>query len=268
MDRDADSSERTADPVDPASDVTPAELADRVGELEDAVREIRRRTVRPPRGPFGLPRPPTPSEVLAFTDRHAIPATVAFLEANVRALEALQAALRLVRGADETRDQTRTARARTATLGSKTLDALDAALDDLQTTYREGGLPDDPAARSVLVDARRLTDEIREELSVEAHEADEDAHQAADDSSDTRGTTTGDPRVDPAEVETELDVLRDEFGTDDTGGAGVGGDEDGGGVGGAGLGGDEDGGGVDGDEGRGDDDSRDTDSNGGAGRRD
>lgn len=201
------------DGADEHSTESPDELADRVDELESTVRDLRAQALQPPRGPFGLPRPPTPREFVEFTDRFAIPATVAFLEANIKALQAFQATLRMLRGADEARERTATARARTAELGSKTLDALDSALNDLKHAYEEGTLPDDPEARSVLLDAQRLTDEIRDELSdVGTTTGRTRAFGPRDELDATRGDATKDPRVDPEEVETELDVLRDEFG--------------------------------------------------------
>lgn len=196
------------------------ELADRVATLESTLRELRRESLRPPRGPFGLPRPPTPREFVEFTDRHAIPATIAFLEAHVRALQALRAALRLVRGADETRERTGDARARTAQVGRRALDALDAALDDFADALEEGRLPENAEARSVLVDAQRLTEELRDELEAAVSETGagtpDSVSPGADHQERSRGAETGDPRVDPSEVETELDVLRDEFGADES----------------------------------------------------
>lgn len=237
-------------------------LADRVAELEQALSDLRRETIRPPRGPLGLPRPPTPAEFVTFTERHAIPATIAFLEANVRALQALQAALRMARGVDETRDRTAEARARTAELGSRTLDALDDALEDLADAYREGSLPNDPEARSVLRDAQRLTDEIRGELDDARRTVTDHTTTAATTDRSTSGieaATEGDTaengRIDPEEVETELDVLRAEFrddATTPTAEEPTGGDDSGPDVG---AGGGPDEGGGDGPEG--DDDSDD-----------
>ena len=204
----------TVDRENERSDVvdTPAddELAARLTELESAITELRDRTVRPPRGPLGLPRPPTPREFVEYTDEHAIPATIAFLQANIRALQAFQAALKMLRGANRTRTRTSDARDRTMELGAKTLDALDSALDDLKDAYREGALPDDSEARSILTEAQRLTDEIRDELrfTAEPHQIDLQTGERR-----TRGEMTGDPRVDPTEVEAELDVLRDRYET-------------------------------------------------------
>lgn len=205
------------------------ELVDRVADLESTLQELRRETMRPPRGPFGLPRPPTPGELVAFTDEHAIPATIAFLEVNIRALQAFQAALRLARGTSKSAQAGRRAGSRTTELGARTIDALDSALQDLKNAYEAGTLPDDPTARRVLSDARRLTDEVREELeSVRTQEYAADtgrsrtrdaARETDSEARDTNDSAIGDPAVDLEEVETELEVLREEFteNTDDPG---------------------------------------------------
>jgi hypothetical protein len=46
---------------------------ERVAELEERIEELSEELRSPPEGPFGLPRPPTPGELLAFVDDHAIP---------------------------------------------------------------------------------------------------------------------------------------------------------------------------------------------------
>lgn len=205
IDRDTDAGESVGTPTD-------EQLASRLAELEDAVRELRDRSRRPPRGPLGMPRPPTPREFMEFTDRYAIPATIAFLEANIRALQALQATLRMTRNADEAGDRASEARKRTAELGAKTLDALDAALQELQDAYRDGPLPSDPESRSILQEAQKLTDEIRDELRDTTGTRRRRSSSRRGESR-TRGEATKDPRVDPTEVETELEMLRDQYET-------------------------------------------------------
>ncbi len=77
---------------EPAADDLAAAAADLAASLEALRDDV---APRPRRGPFGLPRPPRPVELLRFADDHAIPTVIALLEANVRALELLRAALRL-----------------------------------------------------------------------------------------------------------------------------------------------------------------------------
>jgi len=236
MTRDRDSSNDRRDEPGVPTNANSRELEARIDDLESTLRELRRESLRPPRGPFGLPRPPTPREFAEFTDRHAIPTTIAFLEAHIRALQALQAALRVVRGADETRERTTEARARTEALGRRTIDALDSALDDFADVIEAGRLPEDGEARSVLVDARRLTEEIRAELETAKKSQDEntggspasESSEQRDGVDSSRGRETHDPRIDPSEIETELDVLRDEVDADGAGddeGDGAGDDE-------------------------------------------
>lgn len=203
VDRDTETGESVGTPTD-------EQLAARLSELEDAVTELRDRSSRPPRGPLGLPRPPTPREFMEFTDRFAIPATIAFLEANIRALQALQATLRMTRGADEAGERATEVRERTAELGAKTLDALDAALDELRDAYRDGPLPSDSESRSILQEAQELTDEIRDELR-ETSSRRSHRQQSRTQIERTRGEATKDPRVDPSQVETELDMLREQY---------------------------------------------------------
>ena len=60
-------------------------------ELSTVLRELRDELRREqPRGPLGLPRPPSPSEVVRFADEVAIPGTIAILEVNIKILETVQ----------------------------------------------------------------------------------------------------------------------------------------------------------------------------------
>jgi hypothetical protein len=143
------------------SDRSRRELEDRIDELEATLEDLRRE-VGPRRGPTGLPRPPSPRGVLRFTDEYAIPAAIAALEANVRALELLQAG---IRATDRERAVDGTGRAiggRAADVGRASLDRLDVALADLESALEGSGMPRNRQARDLLGDARRLNEEIRE----------------------------------------------------------------------------------------------------------
>lgn len=147
------------------------DLAERVAALEDAVRDLR--DDRPPAtGPLDLPRPPTPREARRFTAEYAIPAAISVLEANVRALELLGAALDASRRADDATDRA-TSRA--------ALERADRALDRLLAELDEGSLPRDADARSIVEEARSLRDEIDDRIA-----------DAADDRADTPGTDAAD----------------------------------------------------------------------------
>ena len=137
------------------------ELAERVAELEATLEQLRREIRRPPTGPLGLPRPPTPRELLELTDRYAIPTAIAVLEANIRALELLQRLIRLAdteRAAEAEADRMRS---RAEAISRVTLDQLESVLEELQ----EGALPREPESRQIIDDARQLRAELREWLA-------------------------------------------------------------------------------------------------------
>lgn len=131
-----------------------ADLERTLTDLREAVDEDVRGELRPRR------RPPTPREILRFTEEYTLPTAIALLEATVQSLELLRAVLRLVgpgSTADDVRDRLRARR------GPET-DALRDALADLRDALTGADLPEDSAAGSILVDARELTAEIDSRL--------------------------------------------------------------------------------------------------------
>jgi hypothetical protein len=131
-----------------------ADLERTLTDLREAVDEDVRGELRPRR------RPPTPGEILRFTEEYTLPTAIALLEATVQSLELLRAVLRLVgpgSTADDVRDRLRARR------GPET-DALRDALADLRDALTGADLPEDSAAGSILVDARELTSEIDSRL--------------------------------------------------------------------------------------------------------
>ncbi|WP_458188574.1 DUF7547 family protein [Haladaptatus sp. NG-WS-4] len=216
------------------------DLEERIEALETTLRDLQSELREPPRGAFGLPRPPTPREVLSFTGEHAIPTLVAMLEANVRALKALQQIIRLV---DPEYDSTREARSELSSRANRvsraTLDRLETTLEEVEDALTEGGLPREPAARRLLEDARTLSEDIREEVSTGRERADAGREAATridieekgeDESGDGRSDVDEDekPEVD---VDAELRSIRNELGVkdensdDDSNGDGSVGDE-------------------------------------------
>jgi hypothetical protein len=141
---------------------------ERVAELEERIEELSEELRSPPEGPFGLPRPPTPGEVLRFVDDHAIPTTIAILEANVRALRALQGAISLLRRTEE-RDlpETKRLRDRTDSVAREAVGELDRAVSDLGDAIEGSGLPENEEARSVLQEIRSVRDEVADALTSE-----------------------------------------------------------------------------------------------------
>jgi len=217
-------------PSDDDLDALLAELSGTLDELRGVLaerpsdadrkrpRSHRRRSADRP----GIPGPPDPRAVLRFTERHTIPTLIAFLEANVRALESLQGLLRLIDGAEaDPVDRSRFERA-----GERTVDRLDRLLDDLQGAVE--GEPPDAAARDLLAEARALNGEIddrvagrtRERERGERTERDErDARRRGDDGvridvadsadadrADVDGTDADSD--DGVDVDAELDSLR------------------------------------------------------------
>lgn len=180
------------------------DLEERINELQNSLEELQQ--PRPPRGPGGLPRPPTPRELLTFADQQAIPTAITVLEANIRALELLQAALRLAdpgRTAAEEADQTR---ARAEDLGRRSLDRLDDTLRDLQEAARGDTLPRNDDAREIIEEARQLREEIASRIDETERPRDRPSEA---DTADT--ATNGSVEID---IEDELDSIRSELDKD------------------------------------------------------
>jgi hypothetical protein len=200
-----------------ARDRDDEDLAALVSELERTLRTLRteldgreggeRRIGRGPRRDSPpLPRPPSPREVLRFTESYTIPTVVSLLEAAIRGLELLAATIRLLDGRDprgpgsddgnRMLDVSGAAADRAAETGRAALERVDDALAELQRSYE--GEPEDPTARRLLADARELRAEIDERLRASV---DPDGDAAPDDR----------PSVD---VEAELASLREQAGRD------------------------------------------------------
>lgn len=146
------------------------ELAEATAELSETLESLRAELREPPEGPLGLPRPPTPRELLRFTEQYTIPTTIALLEAAIRSLELLAAALRVADGrpidavSGSSRTKLSTAgRDRIAATSRETLRTLDDALADLQSAAR--GDPSNPEVRRLLEEARDLGAEVDDRLA-------------------------------------------------------------------------------------------------------
>ena len=139
------------------------ELADLLADLERTLTDLREAVDEDVRGGRGRPsrrRPPTPGEILKFTEEYTLPTVIALLEATVQSLELLRAVLRLAgpaSSAGELRDRLESRD------GPETA-ALRDALADLRDALTGADLPEDSAARSILTDARELTAEIDDRL--------------------------------------------------------------------------------------------------------
>jgi len=144
-------------------------LARLATDLARSLRRLQRELDQGPRGP----RPPTPREVLRFTDEVAIPAVILLLETNIRALELLRRAIRLAddRDAGPRESPDHEVRDRAVALSRTTLSRLDDVLADVQDAIE--GRPPDDEARAVLDEARSLREEIDEQLASAATAPDE-----------------------------------------------------------------------------------------------
>jgi len=157
------------------------DLAEATAELSETLEDLRSELTGPPEGPGGLPRPPSPAEFLRFTERYAIPATIATLEAAIRALELFAAVLRAVEGRPiEAVGRDRSpAGDRLAATGQDALRMLDAALSELQAAAE--GAPENPEARRLLEEARELRAEVDDRLSAALDEGGSTADTDPDD---------------------------------------------------------------------------------------
>jgi len=176
---------------DSASDEDLARLAaDLARSLRDLQRELepgRRRRLRPP----------TPRELLRFTDEVAIPGAILLLETNVRALRLLQRAIRLADPDRGLTDEGDTAvRDRAVRLSQTTVRKLDDVLADVQDAIE--GRPTDDDAERVLEEARSLRDEIDDRL----------ADSVADDAD--LDVESGGASV-PVDVDAELQSIKDDL---------------------------------------------------------
>ena len=150
------------DPTNYAIADTASELADVLEDLQTELRESQRT------GPFGFPAPPTPRELLRFTDDYAIPFMIAVLETNIRALRLLQGAIRLVDTGEQARQDARSTRDRAVSFSQSTLSRLDDVLSELEDSTLEvsnGEYPRNPEARTILQEARDLRRELTEALA-------------------------------------------------------------------------------------------------------
>ena len=218
-------------------------MADQDDELVEAVRELTRtiddlrtelheelepRRRRPPL------RPPTPRELLAFTDEVAVPTLLTVLESSVRALEAFQRGLELVRTQRDVRDRTAQtstqASERATALRRTTLSQLDTVLAELQRAASEGTLPADEQARDLLSEARELRDDVDRRLREATSEPPSDLAPTTDAVRiDVEEGTPEETALEPEEpdepesavdVDAELETLKDRYGADEDTGEG------------------------------------------------
>ena len=120
-------------------------------------RDRRREGRAPPRRrERDRPSIPRPGRFLQFTEEYTIPTLIAFLEANIRALELLGGLLRLLRGGE-------VSERRVESVGRRTLGQVDDLLSGVQGALE--GRPSNPDARDLLEEARSLRTEIDDRIA-------------------------------------------------------------------------------------------------------
>lgn len=161
-------------------------LEDRLRSLEeqlDALQSDLQSQRRQFRGPFGLPRPPSPREVLRFTDQYAIPTAVAILQAQIKLLELLQETIRLADRSDRAINQADSTRRQAQQTARDTLARIEQALGDLQGAISGNGVQAEERATQILEDIQQLNAELQESLDEspvdDGHEVDVDAELEA-----------------------------------------------------------------------------------------
>ncbi len=175
----------------------PDELAERVADLEVALREIQTelQDEQVSRGP----RLPSPRDILRVTDQHAIPGIIALLEAHIHALRILQRTIRMIDGGQVASDQSRevsTSLQRATNSLSEQLDRLVQDLDRARTTTDRSGL------ESLIDEAREIRNELAAVSSPESPDETTDASAEPD-----PDETDDSPSID---VEEELRSIRSE----------------------------------------------------------
>lgn len=149
------------------------DLAEATAELSETLESLRAELSAPQRGPLGLPRPPSPSELLRFTEQYTIPAVIALLETSIRVLDLLAAAIRVADGRPldgiergSSREIAHEGRDRLAAVSRTTLRKLDDALAELQTAAAGGDPgPGSPEVQQLLEQARDLRAEVDARLA-------------------------------------------------------------------------------------------------------
>ncbi len=166
----------------------PDDLEARLDRLEATLEELRDTVLDDERVRSGRrAAKPAAETALRLTERLALPAAVAALEANVRALTFVQDRLREL----EERDRTGEAPLEPSRVSERMLDRLDDALGGMERAIEDSSLPQNAEARRLLERARELNADVRDRVQ-EAGGADEESEAVTID------------------VEAELDQLKDD----------------------------------------------------------
>lgn len=128
-------------------------LRDLTAELRRLQREVESDSVPPG---------PSPGDLSRFTSEVAIPGIILLLETNIRVLRLLRRTIRMADGRDPRAERGRSeVRARAEALGQTTLQKLDEALAELQSSVEES---ENGELEEILQEARELQSDIQERL--------------------------------------------------------------------------------------------------------
>jgi len=180
---------------------TGPEVTELLADLTQSLRELQTE-MEPER------RLPTPRQLSQFTSEVAIPGLILILQTNIKALQLLQRTIRLAEGREPRSSGSAVPemRERAEELSRATLAQLDDTLSDIQSAVE--GRPEDDETRQLLSEARRLRDEIRDELeSGDAGAQPSDAAGSERDGAKQDGVTREEDMVD-IDVEAELRSLK------------------------------------------------------------
>lgn len=141
----------------------PDDLEQRLDRLESTIAELRDAVMDDERVEAGRRAArPAAETALRLTERLAIPAAVAALEANVRVLAFVQDRLRELE--DREGRTTEPGRSSPTRVSDRMLERLDDALDRLDRAIADSALPSDAEARRLLERARELNADVRGRL--------------------------------------------------------------------------------------------------------
>ena len=191
-------------------------LAELRAELRNETRDRReppdRRSQRGRTGrDSDLPRPPSVSELLGFTEQYTLPTLISTLEATIRALELLRGTLRMIDPDRSTFEDSGRRRGSTASrlgsgaagVGREAVSGVERALSELETALAESDVPDDRASSELLGEARDLSAEVRARLDAAQEAGPSDRRQG--DGADRPASTDSDTRSSGVEIEVTSD---------------------------------------------------------------
>lgn len=195
------------------------EFVEATAELSETLESLRTELTTPRRGPLGLPGPPSPSELFRFTEQYTIPAVIALLEASIRVLDLLAAAIRVADGrpldgvrGESPRGIARGGRDRLTAVSRTTLEKLDDALAELQTAAATGDPgPGNPEVQRLLEQARDLRAEVDARLA-DATDGPETLEATDADQSGISARETGGDEAIGIDVDEELESIKRDVG--------------------------------------------------------